>query len=64
MRCVVGNMLNPLYTGITHTQNLSNGVRGMVDFPVIELDDKEQIHESYFYFGTKMIVEFKDFYNE
>jgi pyruvate/2-oxoglutarate/acetoin dehydrogenase E1 component len=37
IRAVVGNSKSPLYTGLTHTQNLANAMREMVDFPVIEL---------------------------
>ena len=64
IRCVVGNIENPLYTGLTHTQNLSEGIRSMVSFPVIELKDKKEIENQYKEFETKILVEFKDKYNE
>lgn len=37
IRCVVGNSKTPLFTGLSHTQNLSEAFRKMVSFPVMEL---------------------------
>lgn len=37
IRCVVGNSKTPLFTGLSHTQNLSEVFRKMVSFPVLEL---------------------------
>lgn len=37
LRVVVGNKNKPLYTGATHTQDFSKGLRAMVNFPVIAL---------------------------
>ena len=66
IRCTVGNRAKPLYTGPTHTQNLSAGVRAMVRFPVKELFTTEAVlpayRDAYADFGVQstMLVEFKD----
>lgn len=65
IRCVVGNTVNPLYTGLTHTQNLIEGMYGMVNFPVYAIPNKQCIRILYLgEFKTKMLVEFKDSYDE
>lgn len=46
-RCVVGNSSKPLYTGITHVQDFSNAIREMVSFPVIQLNETEDIEVEY-----------------
>ena len=47
IRAVVGNKKKPLYTGLTHTQDLSEGVRQMVSFPVLQLETPEQVLSAY-----------------
>ena len=37
LRVVVGNQHKPLYTGATHTQDFTEAVRRMVNFPVVTL---------------------------
>lgn len=67
LRVVVGNKNVPLFSGSTHTQNLSEGMRNMVGFPVKELRWKTEIAPAYeeamrsaeHGFST-MLVEFKD----
>jgi len=46
-RCVVGNQHKPLYTGITHIQDLSDGIRQMVSFPVVQLKVTDNILGAY-----------------
>lgn len=67
LRVVVGNRHKPLYTGPTHTQDFTNAVRMMVDFPVVRLTEPQQIAPAYFeahealHRGrSTMIVEHKD----
>lgn len=47
IRCVVGNRNKALYTGVTHIQDHSEGIRRMVGFPVIQLTSAEQIIPAY-----------------
>lgn len=70
IRCVVGNSKTPLYTGATHTQNLSKALREMVSFPIHELHHKSMIgtHYESAYRNAKAgtstcLVEHKDLYS-
>jgi len=70
IRCVVGNSQTPLFTGKTHTQNMSKAMRDMVSFPVHELFVKGLIQSEYSaaYRNAKagtstMLVDFKDSWN-
>jgi len=47
LRIVVGNRQKPLFTGRTHTQDLSPMLRSAVSFPVIGLHDASQIAVQY-----------------
>ena len=47
IRCIVGNTKKPLYTGATHTQDLTDGIRKMVSFPVWNLKDEGDIATLY-----------------
>jgi pyruvate/2-oxoglutarate/acetoin dehydrogenase E1 component len=47
IRCIVGNMNKPLFTGITHTQDFSEALRSMVTFPVVQLKKAEEIIPAY-----------------
>jgi 2-oxoisovalerate dehydrogenase E1 component beta subunit len=67
LRVVIGNRHKPLYTGPTHTQDFTEAIRQMVDFPVVRLTDPDQIAPAYFeahealYAGrSTMLVEHKD----
>lgn len=67
IRCVVGNSVSPLFTGITHTQNFAKALREMVSFPVRELHVKGQIATEYAsaYRSAKagistLLIDFKD----
>jgi len=67
IRCVVGNKERPLFTGETHTQNLSRAFREMVSFPVYECRTAEEVLTAYrLAFKSidigmpSIIVEFKD----
>lgn len=70
IRCCVGNSKVPLFTGATHTQNVSKAIREMVTFPVWELSCKNDIanacrdalHRASVKNQSTMIVEFKDLY--
>ena len=64
IRCIVGNTDKPLYTGITHTQDFTHGLRKMVNFPVWNLKDEGDIATLYD-LSVKipdpvMFVEYKD----
>ena len=67
IRCIVGNKNKPLYTGITHTQDFSEALRGMVSFPVVQLKTAEDVLSSYEQATTNLdkgistvLVEYKD----
>jgi pyruvate/2-oxoglutarate/acetoin dehydrogenase E1 component len=47
LRIVVGNRNKPLFTGKTHTQDLSPALRQLVSFPVISLPDAKYIGLAY-----------------
>ena len=47
LRVVVGNREKPLFTGHTHTQDFSDALRLMVDFPVIALRESEAVAAQY-----------------
>lgn len=47
IRCVVGNRNKALYTGETHIQDYAEGLRLMVNFPVIQLKSAEAIMPAY-----------------
>lgn len=68
IRCVVGNKLKPLYTGITHTQDYSKAIREMISFPVFNLYNAKDVEKYYavalsnFEKGlSTILVEYKDF---
>jgi pyruvate/2-oxoglutarate/acetoin dehydrogenase E1 component len=68
-RCVVGNTKKPRFTGPTHTQNFSDAMREMVDFPIKELQDPECVAGMYAHAKhrldmgcSSMLVERKDIY--
>jgi pyruvate/2-oxoglutarate/acetoin dehydrogenase E1 component len=64
IRCIVGNTKKPLYTGATHTQDLTDGIRKMVSFPVWNMKDEGDIEVFYDLasktFDSVMLVEYKD----
>lgn len=67
IRCVVGNKSKPLYTGSTHTQDFTEAMRNLVQFPVIQLRKTEDVLGSYAIADTNLrsgistiLVEFKD----
>jgi pyruvate/2-oxoglutarate/acetoin dehydrogenase E1 component len=67
LRIVVGNRKKPLFTGATHTQDLSRMLQKAVTFPVIQLHTPAQIKPVYetSFDAMKMgissaLVEFKD----
>lgn len=47
IRAVVGNRHKPLYTGITHTQDFTEGLRQMVSFPVFQLKTSDDVLRAY-----------------
>ncbi len=47
LRIVVGNRQNPLFTGATHTQDLSPMLRAAVSFPVINLLNPATVQAEY-----------------
>lgn len=70
IRACVGNKLTPLFTGPTHTQDFSNALRCMVDFPIVQLKWQSSIMLEYqkAYLRAKnerestLLVEYKDLY--
>lgn len=70
IRCVVGNKNFPLFTGSTHTQEFSIGIREMVGFKVCRLINKEKIQYEYasalrdaIAGKSSMMVEYKDYWD-
>lgn len=47
LRIVVGNTEKPLFTGPTHTQDFSDALEKMVQFPVVRLRTKEGVSAAY-----------------
>jgi len=47
IRVVIGNKKKALFTGPTHTQDFTQAIRGMVDFPVIDLSHPSQVSGEY-----------------
>ncbi len=47
LRIVVGNRQKPLFTGKTHTQDLTPALKSLVSFPVIPLHDASEIAFQY-----------------
>lgn len=68
IRAVIGNTKKPLYTGSTHTQDLTGLFRQCVSFPVIKLNNTKEILESYELAINSdtsfLLVEEKDRYEE
>ena len=68
MRVVVGGVDAPFFTGATHTQDFSEAIKMMVDFPIIVLEDPDEIESAYrqAYESTDscMLVEKKDYYGK
>jgi pyruvate/2-oxoglutarate/acetoin dehydrogenase E1 component len=66
LRIVVGNRDKPLFTGKTHTQDFSYGLRQFVKFPVVQLvqasDIKFQYEAAHRHLGqhSTALVEYKD----
>ena len=64
IRCIVGNVTNPLYTGATHTQDYTSALREMTDIPVYSVLNKDFAKTAYELAMTRnkscIIVEYKD----
>jgi pyruvate/2-oxoglutarate/acetoin dehydrogenase E1 component len=67
LRVVVGNRINPLFTGATHTQDLAPGLRNMVGFPVWSAPSVDTISVGYSFAKTNQedgvstaVFEYKD----
>lgn len=66
IRAVIGNKNMPLFTGLTHTQDFTEGLSKLVKFPVIKLPyNSEKILQIYqdSVIGNHIIVEEKDAYD-
>ena len=64
IRCIVGNKNKPLYTGLTHIQDFTEGLQAMVTMPVVQLKTVADINYSYekadkALYST-VLVEYKD----
>jgi hypothetical protein len=70
IRCVVGNTKNPLYTGITHTQDFSLIMDDLVSFPIVRLNNRDMILPKYkqafnnLSKHSTLLVEYKDLYEQ
>lgn len=66
LRVVVGNKEKPLFTGHTHTQDNSAGLRNMVNFPVLNVHTSAEVLAAYEYAYQSplsvAIYEYKDLY--
>jgi len=64
IRCVVGNVKKPLYTGATHTQDFSNALRDMINIPVYQLLTESMVNKGYELIDNRkesaILVEYKD----
>ena len=64
IRCVVGNVTKPLYTGATHTQDFSEALRSMVNIPVYQLLTTSMVNTGYDLIEknreSAILVEYKD----
>ena len=64
IRCIVGNVKKPLYTGATHTQDFSNALRDMIDIPVYQLLTESMVNKGYELLDARkesaILVEYKD----
>ena len=47
IRVNIGGKNNPLYTGITHTQDFTEAMSKFVNFPVLRLEDTNSIYNTY-----------------
>ncbi len=67
IRAVVGGK-SPMYPGRTHTQNLTEGMRKLVRFPVFEPKNAREMLAAYEFAktakGPVMITELKELYNQ
>jgi pyruvate/2-oxoglutarate/acetoin dehydrogenase E1 component len=68
IRVVIGSIKKPLFTGITHTQDLTESISKMVNFPVIKLSSVDEVIK-YYYEASKwkssmMLIEERDRYEE
>ena len=68
IRTVIGRRNAPLYTGSTHTQDYTEAIRKMVNFPVIKLTDSCHIlrayEQAYNSELSHIMVEERDLYDE
>jgi len=68
IRTNIGSKTNPLYTGITHTQDLTNVFNEAVDFPVIRLENSEHVISTYKtasqFSNSWIIAEQRDLYDK
>ena len=64
IRCVVGNVTKPLYTGVTHTQDFTNALREMIDIPIYQLLNANYVNNAYKIVDERkqsaILVEYKD----
>jgi len=66
IRCVVGGKKAPFFTGPVHTQDFTESIRGLVDFPVLKPKTVEEMvtayQDAYHSPSSSIIVEEKDWY--
>lgn len=68
IRVVIGGSKNPLFTGITHTQDYTEAIKKMVSFPVIKLENSSDIIKYYEFAhltnNSIMLIEERDRYGQ
>jgi pyruvate/2-oxoglutarate/acetoin dehydrogenase E1 component len=68
IRTIIGSTKNPLYTGITHTQDLTEAIKKLVTFPVIKLSSVDDIVKNYktasLWNSSMILIEERDRYEE
>jgi len=68
IRTVVGNSAKPLFTGLTHTQDFSESLSKMLQFPVVCLRTPESVFTEYakaldrLKTSSTLLVEYRDAY--
>jgi pyruvate/2-oxoglutarate/acetoin dehydrogenase E1 component len=68
IRVLVGGTKNPLFTGPTHTQDLTEAFKKLVPFPVIPLTSAGQVYLAYqlaydaLRQNSTMLIEYRDLY--
>ena len=69
VRTLVGNTKRPLFTGLTHTQDFSEGLARLLSFPVVQLTNPNMVFNEYaaaaasIEHHSTLLVEYRDIYD-